>query len=123
MRIWLVRHAAHLRRQAHSADRSPPGLTATDLVPHLLWPIGGRRRVRLLHGLCCLVLAVTAMAAFWVGSGIDRAGDLLDGPAPGQVFTLALMAGWVAIATVLSLSPWPAAAGGRTNVPRSRPPS
>ncbi|MFF5257970.1 NACHT domain-containing protein [Actinomadura viridis] len=121
VRIWLVRLAAHLRRQAHaSADRSPPGLTATDLVPHLLWPIGGRRRVRLLHGLCCLVLAVTAMAAFWVGSGVDRAGDLLDGPAPGQVFTLALMAGWVAIAAVLSLSPWPAAAGGRTNVPRRR---
>jgi hypothetical protein len=76
--------------------------------------------VRLLHGLCCLVLAVTAMAAFWVGSGVDRAGDLLDGPAPGQVLTLALMAGWVAIATMLSLSPWPAAAGGRANVPRRR---
>ncbi|MFB4314174.1 NACHT domain-containing protein [Actinomadura sp. 21ATH] len=122
VRTWLVHLAAHLRRQARhaSADRSPPGLTATDLVPHLLWPIGGRRRVRLLHLLCCLVLTVTAMAAFWVGSGLDRAGDLLDGPAPGQGLTLALMAGWTAIAAVLSLSPWPAAAGGRTNVPRRR---
>ncbi|MEW2359774.1 NACHT domain-containing protein [Spirillospora sp. NPDC029432] len=122
VRAWLVHLAAHLRRQAvhAAADRSPPGLTATDLVPHLLWPIGGRRRIRLLHGLCCLILAVAAMAAFWVGSGVDRPGDLLGGPAPGQVLTLALMAGWVAIATALSLSPWPAAAGGRTNVPGRR---
>ena len=38
----------------------------------------------------------------------------------GEGLTLALMAGWVGIATGLSLSPWPAAAGGRGHVPRRR---
>ncbi|TXK42271.1 NACHT domain-containing protein [Nonomuraea sp. C10] len=92
--------------------RMAPGLTAIDLVPHLLWPIGGRRRVRVLHSLGCVVFAVIAMLAFWTGSA---AGEL-----PDQSLTLALMAGWVVIATVLSLAPWPAAAGGRTGVPRRR---
>ncbi|NKZ09261.1 NACHT domain-containing protein, partial [Actinomadura latina] len=119
VRSWLVQLAAHLRRQAAGAGR-PPGLTGIDIVPHLLWPIGGRRRVRALHCLTCLVLAVIAMLAFWTGSAVDRPGDLRDGLDAGEGLTLALMAGWVGIATGLSLSPWPAAAGGRANVPRRR---
>jgi hypothetical protein len=120
VRSWLVQLAAHLRWQAArgaEADRPPPGLTAIDIVPHLLWPIGGRRRVRVLHCLCCVVLAVIAMLAFWTGSAADGPGG---GFGPEQLLTLAIMAGWVAIATGLSLSPWPAAAGGRTDVPRRR---
>ncbi|TDD82050.1 NACHT domain-containing protein [Actinomadura rubrisoli] len=119
VRSWLVHLAAHLRKQAdHAAatGRPPPGLTAIDLVPHLLWPIGGRRRVLALHCLCCAVLAVVAMLAFWTGSAVDGAGDLRDGLTPGEGLTLALMGGWVGIAIGLSLSPWPAASGGRTNV-------
>src|SRR5690606_2945586 len=108
-----------LRRQA-AEPHGPPGLTAIDLVPHLLWPIGGRRRVRALHLLACLAAAVLAMLAFWTGSGIDAPGDLRDGLDAGEALTLALMAGWVAIAGGLSLSPWPSAAGGRANVPRAR---
>ncbi|MFC4121667.1 NACHT domain-containing protein [Nonomuraea zeae] len=123
VRSWLVHLAAHLRWQAArgaETDRPPPGLTAIDIVPHLLWPIGGRRRVRVLHSLCCVVLAVIAMLAFWTGSAVDGPGDLRGGAGPEQLLTLALMTGWVAIATGLSLSPWPAAAGGRTEVPRRR---
>ncbi|MFA1538238.1 NACHT domain-containing NTPase [Actinomadura monticuli] len=120
VRTWLVHLAAHLRRQAAAADGGPPGLTSSDIVPHLLWPIGGLRRVRALHCLAGLVLAVVAMLAFWTGSAVDGAGDLGDGLDPGEALTLALMAGWVAIATGLSLSPWPAAAGGRGSVPRGR---
>ncbi|MEV0384740.1 NACHT domain-containing protein [Nonomuraea sp. NPDC050643] len=123
VRSWLVHLAAHLRWQAaHTAesDRPPPGLTAIDIVPHLLWPIGGRRRVRVLHCLCCVLLAVIAMLAFWTGSAVDGPGDLRAGLGSEQALTLALMAGWVSIATGLALSPWPAAAGGRTNVPRER---
>ncbi|HEY8482036.1 MAG TPA: NACHT domain-containing protein [Spirillospora sp.] len=119
VRAWLVNLAAHLRRQA-AEPHGPPGLTAIDLVPHLLWPIGGRRRVRALHLLACLAAAVLAMLAFWTGSGIDAPGDLRDGLDAGEALTLALMAGWVAIAGGLSLSPWPSAAGGRANVPRAR---
>jgi hypothetical protein len=117
VRFWLENLASHLRWQAaHTAgtDRPPPGLTAIDIVPHLLWPIGGRRRVLALHSLCCVIFAVVAMLAFWAGSAIDRPGDV------GEGLTLALMVGWVAIATGLSLSSWPAAAGGRANVPRAR---
>lgn len=118
VRDWLVRLATHLRRQADRTDRPAPGLTAIDIVPHLLWPIGGRRRVRALHCLCSVVFAIIAMAAFWTGAGIDRPGDLSDGLDLEEGLTLALMAGWVSIATGLSLSSWPAAAGGRANVPR-----
>ncbi|HEX2314743.1 MAG TPA: hypothetical protein VHJ17_13460 [Thermomonospora sp.] len=119
VRSWLVTLAAHLRWQAaHTAG--PPGLTAIDIVPHLLWPIGGRHRVRVLHCLVCAVLAVLAMVAFWAGSDVDRPGDLGDGLDPAEGLTLALMTGWVGIATGLSLSPWPAAVGGRSNVPRRR---
>ncbi|MFC5825261.1 NACHT domain-containing protein [Nonomuraea insulae] len=113
VRSWLVHLAAHLRRQA-ATDRPMPGLTAIDIVPHLLWPIGGRHRVRALHCLVCVILAVIAMLAFWTGSAVDGPGG------PAEVLTLALMAGWVAIATGLSLSAWPAAAGGRSEVPRRR---
>jgi hypothetical protein len=123
VRAWLVRLAAHLRRQAaHAAemDRPPPGLTAIDIVPHLLWPIGGQRRVRVLHCLCCVISAVIAMLAFWAGSAVDRPSDLRDGLTGNEGLTLALMAGWVGIATGLSLSPWPAAAGGRANIPFRR---
>ncbi|MEV0151402.1 MULTISPECIES: NACHT domain-containing protein [unclassified Nonomuraea] len=123
VRAWLEHLAAHLRWQAArtaTADRPPPGLTAIDIVPHLLWPIGGRRLIRALHCLCCVILAVVAMLAFWTGSALDSPADLRDGLDPEQLLTLALMAGWVGIATGLSLSPWPAAAGGRTDVPRAR---
>ena len=121
VRSWLVRLATHLRWQAAQtagSDRPPPGLTAIDIVPHLLWPIGGRRLVRALHCLCSVVFAVIAMAAFWVGAAVDRPGDLSDGLDLEEGLTLVLMAGWVAIATGLSLSSWPTAAGGRANVPR-----
>ncbi|WP_141576670.1 NACHT domain-containing NTPase [Actinomadura sp. WMMA1423] len=119
VRVWLEHLAGHLRRQA-GRTQGPPGLTAVDLVPHLLWPVGGRRLVRALHLLGCVVLAVVAMAAFWAGSGVDRPGDLRDGLDAGEALTLALMAGWVGTAAGLSLSPWPAAAGGRACVPRGR---
>uniref|UniRef100_UPI003F496D58 NACHT domain-containing protein n=1 Tax=Actinomadura sp. CA-154981 TaxID=3240037 RepID=UPI003F496D58 len=121
VRSWLVQLAGHLRWQADHVSvsgRPPPGLTRADIVPHLLWPIGGWRRVRLLHGLCCTVLALLAMAAFWTGSAVDAPGALRDGLTAGRALGLALMAGWVAIAVGLAVSPWPAAAGGRGSVPR-----
>ena len=117
VRSWLEHLAGHLRWQAAHADRPVPGLTAIDIVPHLLWPIGGRRRVLALHGLACLLFAVVAMLAFWTGSAVDRPGDLRGGLDRDEGLTLALMAAWVAIATRLSLARWPAAAGGRANVP------
>ncbi len=123
VRSWLENLASHLRWQAAytaGTDRPPPGLTPIDIVPHLLWPIGGRRLVRALHCLCCVIFAVIAMLAFWAGSGAERPGDPRDWLDAGEGLTLALMAGWVGIATGLSLSPWPAAAGGRANVPHRR---
>ncbi|MDA0635601.1 NACHT domain-containing protein [Nonomuraea sp. MCN248] len=111
VRAWLACLAACLREQARGGTDRPPGLTAIDLVPHLLWPIGGRRRVRALHGLCGVLFAVVAMLTFRTGSA---AGD------PEEPLALVLVAGWVALATTLSLARWPAAAGGRTRVPRRR---
>ncbi|MCK2221966.1 hypothetical protein MF672_050380 [Actinomadura sp. ATCC 31491] len=123
VRAWLVRLAAHLQWQAArtaGADRPPPGLTGIDLVPHLLWPIGGWRLVRVLHCLCSAVLAVVAMLAFWRGSTMDVLGGPGAGPGTERLLHLALMTSWVGIVTGLSWSPWPAAAGGRSNVPRRR---
>ena len=124
VRVWLVRLAEHLRWQASAAAaarRPPPGLTAIDIVPHLVWPVGGRRLVRALHAACCAVLAVVAMLAFWEGAAVAEAPGGPDGGlAPEGRVLLALMAGWVGIATGLSLSPWPSASGGRTGVPRGR---
>ncbi|MEV6157334.1 NACHT domain-containing protein [Nonomuraea sp. NPDC052129] len=121
VRSWLENLAAHLRWQAArttETDRPPPGMTPIDIVPHLLWPIGGQRRVRAVHCLCCVIFAVVAMLAFWAGSAVDRPGDPRDWL--GEGLTLSLMAGWVVIATGLSMSQWPTAAGGRANVPRRR---
>ncbi|MFG1948546.1 NACHT domain-containing protein [Nonomuraea sp. NPDC048826] len=114
VRVWLVNLAAHLAWQAgrEAGKGRPPGLTAIDLVPHLLWPIGGRRRVRVLHSLGCAIFAVVAMLAFWTGSAAGELGD--------PALTSGLMAAWVAIAVGLSLAPWPAAAGGRAEAPRRR---
>jgi hypothetical protein len=120
VRSWLANLAAHLQWQAARAvetGRPPPGLTPIDIVPHLLWPIGGRRLVRALHCLSCAVLAVVAMCAFWAGSAVDRIANLGDGVGAGEGLTLALMVGWAGIATGLSLRSWPSAAGGRANVP------
>lgn len=122
VRAWLERLAAHLRWQAAvsaRSDRPPPGLTAIDIVPHLLWPIGGRFLVRALHGLCAVALAIVAMVAFWTGSALG-APDLGAAGGGEQALTLAIMASWVVIVSGLSLSPWPSAAGGRANVPRRR---
>ncbi|MFP3968081.1 NACHT domain-containing protein, partial [Actinomadura fulvescens] len=102
VRRWLVHLAEHLRWQAAHAveiERPPPGLTAIDIVPHLLWPIGGRVRVRVLHGLACAVFAVIAMLAFWTGSAVDSPDAARAGIGVAEGLTLALMAGWVAIAT------------------------
>ncbi|PRX52692.1 NACHT domain-containing protein [Nonomuraea fuscirosea] len=118
VRSWLVLLAGHLRRQAArgaEADRPPPGLTAIDIVPHLLWPIGGRRIVLIVHCLACVLFACVAMLAFWTGSAAGVAGTGAE-----RLLTLTLMVSWVSLATGLSLSPWPAAAGGRSEVPRRR---
>ncbi|MQA98581.1 MAG: NACHT domain-containing protein [Streptosporangiales bacterium] len=110
VRAWLTNLAERLRFQAtETAELGHLGLTPINLVPHLLWPVGGRRRVQLLHGLCGALLACAAMAAFWAGSGID-ADPLMP----------ALMVGWVVIATRLALSRWPVASGGRADVPLRR---
>ncbi|TDE36801.1 NACHT domain-containing protein [Actinomadura sp. 6K520] len=123
VRSWLENLAGQLRWQADCAARTKrpvPGLTGIDIVPHLLWPLGGRRRVLALHALCGAALAVLAMLAFWTGSAVDRPGGLRDGPDVGAWLTLALMVSWVDIATGLSLSPWPTATGGRSDVPLRR---
>jgi NACHT domain len=119
VRTWLVNLADHLQWQAgHAVDmkRPPPGLTAIDITPHLLWPIGGPHRIRALHFLCCLILTVIAMAAFWAGSTVGRLENPLDGLDVRERLSLALMTGWIVIATGLSLRPWPAATGGRADV-------
>lgn len=49
---WMCNLAGHLAwqaDQARSMPNPPVGMTEIDIVPHLLWPIGGLRLVRRLH--------------------------------------------------------------------------
>lgn len=48
---WLTHLARHLDWQARYAagHRAPRGMSPVDIVPHLLWPIGGWYLPRVLH--------------------------------------------------------------------------
>jgi hypothetical protein len=68
---WLHHLAMHLAWQGDQIDRSerhpPPGLSRIDIVPHLLWPIAGWRRVRYLHILLGGLGAMVGMLALaWI---------------------------------------------------------
>jgi hypothetical protein len=63
---WLRVLAAHLEWQATRAvshRNPPPGMTGIDIVPHLLWPAGGIRLVRLMHTILGAVAGTAAVAA------------------------------------------------------------
>lgn len=61
----MRRRLAHLARRLDwqarysSTHAAPDGMSPADIVPHLLWPIGGRRSPRLLHAatVFCILLA------------------------------------------------------------------
>ena len=63
---WLCSLAAHLDWQAAQAERMrhpPPGMTGIDIVPHLLWPVGGRWRVVAAHTVLALAVALASRSA------------------------------------------------------------
>lgn len=64
---WLAHLARHLDRQArYAADhRPPPGMSPVDIVPHLLWPIGGWYLPRLLHAAAVLITLAPTAAILW----------------------------------------------------------
>ncbi|MEV0417786.1 NACHT domain-containing protein [Streptosporangium canum] len=61
---WLTALARHLRWQADYLRHhpAPSGMSEVDIVPHLLWPIGGRRLTRLLHT-TALLIGIVVVAA------------------------------------------------------------
>ncbi|MEV4185954.1 NACHT domain-containing protein [Streptosporangium canum] len=61
---WLTALARHLRWQADYLRHhpAPSGMSEVDIVPHLLWPIGGRLLTRLLHTTALLVGIVVVAA-------------------------------------------------------------
>lgn len=64
---WMQQLACHLDWQASYAASHPDppvGMTAIDIVPHLLWPIGGLRLVRCIHA----ALLAGAAAALLIGT-------------------------------------------------------
>lgn len=89
---WLRRLAPHLDR-------------GVDLVPHLLWPIGGRTAVRILHGLISFVLIATAALVFATGLPVLE---------PWLAATIAVFG---VLAVLPSVRAQPAASGGRSAVP------
>jgi len=64
VRRWLTYLARHLDWQARytTEHRAPRGMSPVDIVPHLLWPIGGWHLPRLLHATATLVLFAAALA-------------------------------------------------------------
>ncbi len=69
---WMRSLAQHLQWQARQVTQErnpPPGMSAIDMVPHLLWPIGGRRLVRALHAaLAFLIITAAMVGALWLES-------------------------------------------------------
>jgi hypothetical protein len=120
---WLGRLAAHLDWQtanAHEMASPPAGLSAVDLVPHLLWPIGGWRRVRYLHAAVGFVLIVAAQVAGALavfGPATVMLEDLHQWSADLGVAPSPRLAGQFLVATIpllvplaltrLCLQPWP----------------
>lgn len=121
--IWLRQLALHLSWQADHAlqsGRSPLGLSGIDIVPHLLWPIGGRLRTRTLHILLSFLVAATGLTvAVWTGIAPLEFGALNfgqepasvnDTPLPARALLLALF-GIVVASVLVALrcsEPWPA---------------
>lgn len=71
---WLTHLARHLDWQARYAaeHRAPRGMSPVDIVPHLLWPIGGWRLPRLLQTATILIaLATAAVALFPLSTWAD----------------------------------------------------
>jgi hypothetical protein len=65
--VWLRQLADQLAwqgEQVTNSKRPPTGLSGVDLVPHLLWPVGGRRLVRALHGALGVLAGVVVGVAF-----------------------------------------------------------
>lgn len=63
---WMRSLATHLAWQADQARITPDppaGMTGIDIVPHLLWPIGGPRLVRRLHAALGLLVGGIGAAA------------------------------------------------------------
>jgi hypothetical protein len=70
---WMRYLACDMQWQAEQVDKlaKPPlGMSAIDLVPHLLWPIGGLRIVRALHGACNLIVMSVAIGLATVTIGL-----------------------------------------------------
>ncbi len=70
---WLINLAEHLNWQADVAQRpdAPRGMSQVDIMPHLLWPIGGRllprMLPRMLHFLTLITVLFTADTSLFSG--------------------------------------------------------
>jgi NACHT domain len=119
---WLRVIAGHLAWQAAwAADHpdAPTGMTGIDIVPHLLWPIGGRRLVRAIHtALGFLGAAAVAVIVSYTAIGPPQAwaatvsfffhGDYGFTARFGQVLgALLLTVGYPAAAAAFSGTRWP----------------
>ncbi|MGW3999553.1 NACHT domain-containing protein [Amycolatopsis sp. NPDC004772] len=96
--LWLGKLAEHLTWQETTASKepgAPAGLSGIDLIPHLLWPIAGRKLVRYTHIIASLSIFYT------VALGIfgTKLSDTF------QQFTLGLdvTTPWVKIAIIIGL--------------------
>ncbi|MFB9681689.1 NACHT domain-containing protein [Streptosporangium vulgare] len=70
---WLTHIARHLERQAREVGMSP-----VDIVPHLIWPIGGRYLPQLLQFIATAGLFLIAMA-IWLVPAPPPEQDLFEG--------------------------------------------
>ena len=120
---WMRSLAWHLQwqdREVTQVSRPPLGMSAIDLVPHLLWPIGGPRLVRVFHAALAFLLITAAMVgALYLQYGRPAGGrnvlDSLSEPSSIGVVLLALLV------TAYSAKAWHAASSSaRGRQPLSR---
>jgi hypothetical protein len=117
--VWLHHLARHLDWQAVYADRAaaPPGLSGSDLVLHLLWPIAGWRRVRVFHtilGLAAvpgqLTLALLLLVdppTAWIQGIHDLKPGITDQAFVPPMLVLMIAFGVLALTIRSATLPWP----------------
>ncbi|ACZ91384.1 NACHT domain-containing protein [Streptosporangium roseum] len=101
---WLTALARHLRWQAGYLQHhpAPSGMSEVDIVPHLLWPIGGRHLTRLLHTTALLVGIVAVAAPVLI--------PFPPAPWPDETprWVMGAVLGMTSLPLLLSHAEWPA---------------
>jgi hypothetical protein len=129
---WMQNLALHLQWQGQQLielrPASPVGMSGIDIVPHLLWPVGGVRRVRIIYAAVALSISTVAAVfmgyAFvgWPATWVAQMKIALSGGTPTlkQALYDVLPVLVVPFGVATAVRAWPRPASSSVRVPASR---